>query len=202
MLFRSPDKNHAEHALDAALDMQHALTGLNVKFEKRGWAEIKIGIGLNSGVMSVGDMGSKFRRNYTVLGDAVNLGSRIEGLTKYYGVKILVSEFTQKNQDTKFLFRQVDKVKVKGKKLGIGIYEVICRKSEAGTELLNEIEKNNLALEHYFNKNFVESEHLFSELHKTFPDRLIYSLYLERIAAFKINPPPSDWDGVYVHVSK
>ena len=110
------DKKHAEHAITAALEMQETVAHLKPAFSARGWPEINIGVGLNSGVMSVGDMGSQYRRNYTVLGDAVNLGSRVEGLTKFYGVNLMVTEATQKDQK-KFIFRQLDRVRVKGKKM-------------------------------------------------------------------------------------
>lgn len=195
------DKLHAEHALGAALDMQVAVDKLKPIFKERGWAEVNIGIGLNSGVMSVGDMGSQFRRNYTVLGDAVNLGSRVESLTKYYGVKIMTTENTIKDQ-TKYIFRILDRVKVKGKKLGVAIYEVVAREAEASEELKEEIKKSDRAANLYFDQKWDEAEKLFNELHKANPDVKIYKLYLERIAAFKEAPPPAEWDGVYVHATK
>lgn len=195
------DKDHAEHALSAALDMQTKVDQLKPIFAARGWAEVNIGIGLNTGIMSVGDMGSQFRRNYTVLGDAVNLGSRVESLTKFYGVKIMVSEFTVKDQ-TKFIFRLLDRVRVKGKKIGLGIYEVVCRKAEASNALVEEINLSNKAMECYFNQNFNEAERLFNQLHTTHPDVTIYHLYIERLNEFKKNPPPAAWDGVYVHATK
>ena len=86
------DAEHAAHALEAALAMQKRIRGLDTEFVKSGWPLLHIGVGLNCGAMNVGDMGSKFRRAYTVMGDAVNLASRLEGLTKEYGVGILVSE--------------------------------------------------------------------------------------------------------------
>jgi adenylate cyclase len=181
--------------------MQVAVDKLKPIFAERGWAEVNIGIGLNSGIMSVGDMGSQFRRNYTVLGDAVNLGSRVEGLTKFYGVKIMVSEFTQ-NDQPKFVFRQLDRVRVKGKKVGIGIYEVVCRKKEASEELQHEIMKSDEALNQYFNQNFVEALRMFTELHAAYPEVKLYKLYIERIAEFTAEPPPAEWNGVYVHASK
>jgi len=195
------DKNHASHAIAAALDMQIAVDKLKIDFAKKGLPEIEIGIGLNSGEMSVGDMGSEFRKNYTVLGDAVNLGSRVEGLTKFYGVKIMVTEATQLGQ-TKFIFRQLDRVRVKGKKKGVSIYEVICRKIEANENLLSEIALSNQALEAYFHQEWDEAERLFSSLHSLHPEVKLYHLYLDRISQFKNTPPPADWDGVYAHASK
>lgn len=195
------DKHHARHALSAALEMQTAVTKLQVEFAKHDLPEIQIGIGLNSGEMSVGDMGSKFRRNYTVLGDAVNLASRIEGLTKFYGVKIMVGENTQRNQKL-FLFRQLDRVRVKGKKSGVAIFEVICKLTEASKELQDEIAMSEQALAHYFNQSWTQAKKQFSELHAAHPDVKLYRLYLERIQEFEEIPPSPDWDGVFVHTSK
>ncbi|MDR3478397.1 MAG: adenylate/guanylate cyclase domain-containing protein [Gammaproteobacteria bacterium] len=195
------DKRHAQHAISSALDMQEEVEKLKPVFAARGWAEINIGIGLNTGTMSVGDMGSKFRRNYTVLGDSVNLGSRVESLTKHYGVKIMVTEATQQDQ-SKFLFRQLDRVKVKGKKLGVSIYEVIGRQIDLSDEVKNEIALSDRALNYYFNQQWDDAETLFAELHTAHPTVKLYSLYLERIEGFKQNLPPSDWDGVFAHANK
>jgi adenylate cyclase len=195
------DTEHASHALTAALDMQQAITQLHVEFSTRDWPTVNIGIGLNTGMMSVGDMGSQFRRSYTVLGDSVNLASRIEGLTKYYGVKIMVSEDTQHNQPD-FVFRQLDRVRVKGKKKGITIFEVVCRQSEASIELQHDIELNQKAIDYYLNQSWEKSNELFTLLHHAHPEVKLYTLYLERLAEFQHTPPPHDWDGVFIHTSK
>lgn len=195
------DKNHARHAIAAALEMQAKVKDIQPILTERNWPEIKIGIGINSGVMSVGDMGSRFRRNYTVLGDAVNLASRIEGLTKYYGVNIIVTENTQQNQ-TRFIFRKLDKVTVKGKTEGISIYEVICKREEATPELNQELALYHQALEDYFKQHWEEAFTLMQQLSEAHPEKKIYRLYLERINEFKNHPLPPDWDGIYAHVSK
>lgn len=195
------DQDHAEHALGAALDMQIAVEKLKPAFVERGWAEINIGIGLNSGIMSVGDMGSKFRRNYTVLGDAVNLGSRLEGLTSFYGVKIIASEATTQSQPS-FVFRQLDRVRVKGKKSGINIYEVICRTAEQTEETKNQIQLSDQALDNYFKQEWDLSYQIFNRLNEMYPAVKMYSLYLNRIIGFKENPPSEEWDGVYAHAAK
>jgi adenylate cyclase len=195
------DKEHAKNALFSALEMQAAVIKLQSEFEKRNWPPVSIGIGLNSGEMSVGDMGSKFRRNYTVLGDAVNLASRVEGLTKYYGVKTIVTENTQRHQPL-FVFRQLDRVRVKGKKAAIAIFELICRQSDASNELLKELEQSQQALNHYFQQEWQTAHDLFFQLQQSHPENKFYSLYLNRIAHFEKNPPPAGWDGVYEHTSK
>lgn len=195
------DKKHAQRALLAALEMQTAVTNLQTIFKQRNWPSIHIGIGLNTGIMTVGDMGSKFRRNYTVLGDTVNLASRIEGLTKYYGVKIITTEMTKKNQ-TLFVFREIDRVRVKGKNSAVTLFEVISLRKTISEKLSKEIELSNHALEYYFQKEWQKAQELFSRLHKENPDVKLYSLYLSRIETFLKEPPPANWDGVYSHTTK
>jgi adenylate cyclase len=196
------DKRHAQHAISAALEMQKKLEqDLEPLLLEHGWPEIHIGIGINSGIMTVGDMGSKFRRNYTVLGDAVNLASRIEGLTKFYGVRIIITEATAENQE-KFIIRQLDRVRVKGKEEGIGIYEVIGTKEELTSELNQELEASRLALNYYFERNWEKAKEIFAALNKKHPEEKLYSVYLERLARYEKNPPPEDWQGIYTHAEK
>ena len=114
-------QTHASDALRTALAITPAMHRLEQEFAEKGWPEVKLGIGLNTGIMSVGNMGSEYRIAYTVLGDAVNLGSRLEGLTKQYGVNVIVSEFT-KNSATEYSYKELDKVRVKGKLEPIKIF--------------------------------------------------------------------------------
>ncbi len=123
------DSEHARHALYAALEMMDELKVMQEEFKQRGWPVVNIGIGLNTGNMNVGNMGSEFRVAYTVLGDAVNLGSRLEGLTKEYGVNIIVSEST-KSEISEFLFRELDLVRVKGQNEAVAIFEPVGHKND------------------------------------------------------------------------
>lgn len=195
------DSKHTQHAIQAALEMQRVLKKMNQSFAEKNWPKIKMGIGLNSGLMSVGDMGSKYRLNYTVLGDAVNLASRVETLTKYYGVEIIVTEHTKKDQ-TLFIFRKLDRIKVVGKETSVEIYEPLCLASQATPELLKTVELYHRALAHYFAKEWHDARFLFGELTASHPYTKLYSLFLERIANYQKNPPPENWDGVFVHVNK
>jgi len=195
------DKKHAEHALNAALDMQKEVIKLGPMLAERKWPEINIGIGINTGMMSVGDMGSKFRRNYTVLGDAVNLASRVESLTKYYGVKIIATGSTCENQK-KFVFRLLDRVRVKGKQESVELYQVICKRSELTEAIRKEVELSEAALNLYFQQKWDQAQAAFDSLSKDYPDVKLYPFYLKRIAEFVQDPPPTDWDGVYTHLSK
>ena len=196
-----PDADHAKHALQTAIAMQKGLRDLDVPFAKRGWPELHIGVGLNCGMMSVGDMGSKFRRSYTVMGDSVNLASRLEGLTKEYGVGILVTENIVKKVP-EYLFREVDKVRVKGKLHGVAIFEPVGPQAEAGEETVKEVDRFHRALEAYRAQRWDEAENLMKNLAYAAPKTKLYKLYLERIAHFRRSPPPADWDGVFVFTTK
>jgi adenylate cyclase len=199
-----PDPQHASHALAAAIAMQRDLRLLDEPFEKRGWPKLYIGVGLNCGLMNVGDMGSAFRRSYTVMGDAVNLASRLEGLTKQYGVGILVSENIVKAAP-EYEYKPIDKVQVKGKKLGVAIFEPLGPKGRVDPERAKESARFTGALEAYRTQRWDECEAILRELaHATTEPRLekLYKLYFERLDHFRANPPPADWDGVFVFTTK
>ncbi len=195
------NQNHARHAVKTAMDMLERLNAVRVEFIERGWSAIYIGVGLHTGMMSVGNMGSEFRMAYTVLGDAVNLGSRLEGLTKVYGVEIIVSEATR-DAVPEFAYRELDIVKVKGKDKPIGIYEPIALEEEITDGELAEMEKSKKAISAYRKQDWLIAQPFFEELQKMLPERKLYSIYLERINNFMNNPPPANWDGVFVHTSK
>lgn len=193
------DRHHARHAIESALEMQKQLRALNQAATNK--QEIRIGIGINTGIMSVGNMGSRYRRNYTVLGDAVNLASRIESLTKFYGVDTIISSTTHEHQ-SKFVFRTLDRVKVKGKNAATDLYEVICYQSELTPALKKELNYYHEALNDYFAQQWQIAYDKMNELSKEHPETKIYQIYLERIHTYMQNPLPADWDGVYAHVSK
>jgi adenylate cyclase len=196
-----PDAKHATHALECGLAMQKALRTLDPAFVKKGWPVLHIGVGLNCGTMSVGDMGSAFRRSYTVMGDAVNLASRLEGLTKEYGVGVLVSENIVREAPS-FVYRQVDKVRVKGKLTGVAIFEPVGRQGAVDAGVVAEIERFHEALEHYRRQQWDEAGRRLHELAAASPHTKLYKLYLERIAHFRATPPGENWDGVFVFTTK
>jgi adenylate cyclase len=195
------DKQHAAHAVQAALAMTNALAGLQDDFAAQGWPAIRIGIGLNSGDMVVGNMGSTFRMAYTVLGDAVNLGSRLEALTKYYAVSIIVSEDT-KMLATDFAYRELDRVRVKGRDKPLAIYEVIGLNEELDEHVRTNLQQYQAALDAYRNQDWPQAEALFTSLSQAQPLCRLYAIYLERIARFKGNPPMLGWDGVFSYEQK
>ncbi|MGQ0428860.1 MAG: CHASE2 domain-containing protein [Gammaproteobacteria bacterium] len=189
-----PDQDHARHAVQGAEAMVAEMRALRPAFEARGWPPIEIGVGISSGEMNVGNMGSQFRAAYTVLGDTVNLGSRLEGLTKTYGVDIIASERTVKlAPDLKF--RELDRVRVKGKKEPVGIYEPITAGVEAAATRFGE------ALARYRARDWDGAEIIITELDAAAPHPL-YQLYLGRIRHFRAHPPPPDWDGVFTYEVK
>jgi adenylate cyclase len=190
------DADHAQRALECGLAMQKTLRELDPLFAKKGWPMLRIGVGLNCGTMSVGDMGSHLRRSYTVMGDAVNLASRLENLTKEYGVGVLVSEYVVRAvQD--FVYREVDKVRVKGKREGVAIFEPIGAQGEVSGDTLAEIARFHRALAHFRGRRWDEAEALLKELAAAAPAVKLYRLYRERIAHFRASPPGADWDGVF-----
>ena len=192
---------HAKLALEAGIEMIKKVDEINKTFAARGWPEIRIGVGINTGIMNVGNMGSEFRMAYTVLGDAVNLGSRLEGLTKGYGVDILVSEST-KEAVPEYMFREVDKVRVKGKDLPVSIYQPICLKTELDKHWKDELKLYREAMRLYRNQEWDMAEMNFLNLQKMSRDPALYKVYAERVAVYRKNPPDAKWDGVFTHTSK
>lgn len=195
------DEEHRGNAVKAALEMLEKVEELKPEFEARGYPEVNIGCGINTGFMNVGDMGSTYRRSYTVLGDAVNLGSRLEGLTKFYGIRLLVGEETAKQLDG-FLLRLIDKVKVKGKHEAIECYEPICYEASAGEQLKARVADYHQALEFYHQQQWDEAETRLQAMLEKEPECLLYKVYLERIETLRETPLPEDWDGAFTHTTK
>jgi adenylate cyclase len=189
------DDQHARNGVLAALDMQKERTVLNEKFAARGWPTLNIGVGVNSGNVRVGDMGSQVRRAYTVMGDAVNVASRLEGRTKYYGVGILVGEATR-NQIKDVVFREVDRIKVKGKDEAVTIYEPLGLESAVDRKALDELKIWNQALRSYRAQQWDQVEVHLLNLQRMDAKCGLYKVYVEKVAEKRRNPPPPDWQGV------
>ena len=195
------DAEHASKAVRAGLAMQTALISLNEEFTAKGWPEIKIGVGVNTGQMSVGNMGSEFRKAYTVLGDAVNLGSRLEGITKIYGVCFIVAESTAEKAH-EFYYRELDRVRVKGKAEPVTILEPLGLKTELSAKTIKLAEEFRQALVFYRRQRWDEAQEALEVLLNEDPGGYLYELYLERITIFRDDPPGDYWDGVFTHQSK
>ncbi len=194
------DPDHAANAVRAALALVERVGTLEAEFRSRGWPAIRVGVGISTGPMNVGNMGSQFRMAYTVLGDTVNLGSRLESLTKQYGVSIAVSAATAAAAP-EFLYREIDLVRVKGKHEPVGIFEPLGPLATASEASRHAAARLADALARYRAGDWDRAESLLDSLDAAAPHPL-YAIYRERIAHFRRHPPPPDWDGVFVHESK
>ena len=196
------DPDHALHSIQAAMQMLKATDEISAVFVSEGLPAISVGIGINSGLMNVGDMGSKYRRAYTVLGDAVNLASRLESSTKYYGVSLIVGERTRELALEHFLWRELDLVKVKGKDYPVKVYQPLCLIEEATPELKEEVQLLEEALKAFRTQDFAQSKKIFTQLKQRYPSINQYTLYLERIKTLEKEPPTTDWDGSWTRMDK
>ncbi|CAB1077314.1 Adenylate cyclase (EC [Olavius algarvensis Delta 1 endosymbiont] len=188
------DEEHALHALQAAMSMMAQLKESRQEYADRGLPVIDIGIGINTGIMSVGNFGSRERFDYTVMGDNVNLASRLEGANKEYGTHIIISEFTQNQLDARYYCRFIDKVRVKGKNKAVKIYEPLVE-GAPDSALREEVETFEKALADYRKQNFNRAKEVMTALYRANPLKL-YAFYLHRINNYLQAPPGRDWDGV------
>jgi adenylate cyclase len=174
--------HHADQALKSALEQFRALEHLNISLAEKSLPSIDIGIGIHTGEVVVGEMGSKDRSDYTIIGDSVNLCSRIEGLCKAYGVRLLISEDTLKKVTQNYKIREVDRVQVKGKEESVVIYEVIDFGFFDDKEMQRE-SKYKEALELYYKNQFLEAGVLFDELFTEYNIKL-FKIYANRCQKF------------------
>ena len=195
------DPGHARQGVISAMAMQTELDKLRAQMLARGWPDIRIGIGVNTGNMRVGDMGSKLRKAYTVMGDAVNLGSRLEGLTRVYGVGIIVGPNT-KQVVKDIVFRELDRVKVKGKDEPVDIFEPIGIEGQVENKVMDEIKVWHKVLRAYRAQKWDEAEMDLFNVQRMSPDCKLYQLYFERIKQCRADPPGPDWDGVTAFTTK
>ncbi len=195
------DKDHPRNGVLAALEMLRECDTLNKKFTARGWPSLKIGIGVNSGNVRVGDMGSKQRKAYTAMGDAVNVASRLEGRTKYYGAGILVGETTRALVKD-VVFREIDKIKVKGKDEAITIYEPMGLEAEIEKKVLDELKLWHQTIRSYRSRQWDQVEVNLLNLQRMNPGCALYELYANEVAGKRRKPPPADWNGVTVFDEK
>jgi len=195
------DPQQARNAVLAALAMQQECSVLNQRFKSRGWPELRIGIGINSGNVRVGDMGSQLRRAYTAMGDAVNVASRLEARTKGYGVGILVGGATRERV-VDIAFREVDRIKVKGKDEPVTIYEPLGVAAELERRLQEELKAWSHVLRDYRAQRWDEADVSLLNLQRSNPASGLYRAYAEFVAEKRRNPPPADWDGVTVFAEK
>lgn len=185
---------HAHLAVKSAMEMANAVREINAEHRANGLPEIGIGIGLNTGTMCVGDMGSNIRRSYTVIGDAVNLGSRLEGLSKIYGVDIVVSENTKK-MASDFAWQELDRVRVKGKEQAVSIYWPLAPLARISSEGAEELKMWAAFLRAYRAQNWDQADVLLINLMRLNVKKYLYQLYAERVASMRLLPFDPEWDG-------
>ena len=185
---------HAHLAVKSALEMANAVRGINEEHRAKGMPEIGIGVGVNTGYMCVGDMGSNIRRSYTVVGDAVNLGSRLEGLSKVYGIEIVVSESTRKLAPD-FAWQELDKVRVKGKDVAVSIFWPVCELSQLSKEMAAELKTWGNFLKVYRAQDWDQADVLLLNLMRMNAKKYLYQLYSERVASMRLLPFDPEWDG-------
>ncbi|MDX8121240.1 adenylate/guanylate cyclase domain-containing protein [Janthinobacterium sp. GMG2] len=187
--------DHASRAVASALLMQGSAARLNQQFCARGWPALRIGIGINTGPMHVGDMGSRIRRAYTVMGDSVNLAARLEGASKLYGVGIVVGEATRAAAPD-FLYRELDRVRVVGKQEAVAIFEPRCPLAGAPAAELAQLERWHAVLASLRASDWAAAGAQLARLQADFPGDGLYRLYAARLEQYQNAPPPAGWDGV------
>jgi len=196
-----PDEDHAQNALEAAFLMQEKMIDVNKNLTERGLPNIAMCIGLNTGIMRVGNMGSEFRMAYTVIGDSVNLAARLEALTRNYGVGIMLGEATRKAlKET--LCIELDKVRVKGKEVPVSVYEPLAFLKDMTPDHSFMLENHRSAMQAYRQQNWDKAEEIFRQLIQRFPEVDLFPMYIDRIASFREASPGSEWDGVYRYTTK
>jgi adenylate cyclase len=193
-----PLPDHPAQAAATALEMLEKLDDLKKRTDIPGVDRLKIGIGLNTGEVTVGNLGSNAFMDYTIIGDAVNLASRLEGLNKFYGTDILLSEFTANLLDDRFLVRDLDIVKVKGKETAVTIYELAGWRERCGSERLAGCEIFTRGVRAYRRRDWDEAESLFRLVLEKIPADPPARLYLERIARLREGQPGPEWCGITI----
>jgi adenylate cyclase len=193
-------KDHPQRAVRCGLAMIRALHGLNRELRAGDQGTLSIGVGINTGIVVAGNMGSVNRLNYTVIGDEVNLSSRLEGLTKYYGAAMIVSDSTQTRCED-MAFRELDIVRVKGKEEPVTIFEPIDGDNDRWDAAADATEQFGQVLSCYRALDLDGADRHLAELESRYPEDPLLALYRQRVEAFRA-APPSDWDGVTVFSTK
>ena len=195
------DTHHATHAVQAAMAMQQALDALNRSFAARAWPPLKIGVGICTGLVRVGDMGSVERRAYTAMGNTVNTASRLEARTRHYSVGILVSEDTV-NQTPEIAYREVDLVQLKGQSRPVRVYEPVSTNDALDPEKAAELKLWRTFLGRYRSQAWSEAQALLEALRSARPEDGLYAYYQQRLTDVRSQDLPPDWDAVNVFNEK
>jgi adenylate cyclase len=192
--------NDAQNAVRTALAMQEAMAALNARNRAAGLAEVEAGIGVHTGLVVAGNLGSQTRLNYTVIGDSVNLSARLEGLTRKYHVANIVSDTTRQSAPG-FIYRELDLVRVAGKREPVRIFEVIGEEGAIDAATVQELTAFSAALQAYRARQWDEAQAMFEELGGAAAANL-YRVYLDRIPELRALELPSNWDAVFTFDKK
>ena len=198
-----PLENHGWMAVQSALDMRHRLAEFNAARQHTSQPQIKIGIGISSGEVVSGNIGSQKRMDYTVIGDGVNISSRLEGVTKEYGCDIILSEYTYNRCRDRIWVRELDRIRVKGKAHPIGIYELIGdRTTRLETRMADLLDLYHTGRTAYTSRDFTKAIRYFEQAQLLYPDDRAIAVHLDRARHYLITPPPANWDGVHTMTTK
>ncbi len=202
------EQGHAVRACTAALEMMKRVRELQKQWEEQGKPSLEIGIGLNTGVASVGNMGSALRYGYTALGDAVNLSSRLEGLNKDYGTHIIANETTYRSaKNDGFVFRELDLMRVKGKLQPVTIYQLMGRQADfdaggSAEDVRLQVDLFAHARQLYQHRQWEAAQRAFQEILDKWPADGPSRVYWKRCQDYLFEEPPANWDGVFVMTHK
>lgn len=197
--------DHAKRCVKAGFEMTRGMRGLNREFVEKGYPELRVGIGVHTGEVVLGNIGSEKKLDYTIIGDHVNLTSRMEGLTKSYGCDMLISESTYRELNGSFPCRVIDNVRVKGKEEPIKIYSVLALDSDPKEELERKRKMAGFfdtAFDHYMNRNFVDAMKMYTKASGFQKTDKVSEIFVQRCRDYIEHPPPDNWDGVFTMTTK
>lgn len=194
--------DHAARAMESVLCCRERLAELNSEWAAQGFPVLPTRFGLATGPVTVGNVGSPARMVYTAVGDTINLASRLEGLNRFYGTWVMVSEGVRNAAGDAFVWRRLDRVRAKGKNRPIDLYELLGRSGEVDADRLRFAARYEEALDEYVRREFANSERLLSALLADYPDDLSVGRLLDLARAFQVEPPAADWDGTTVYRQK
>jgi len=197
-----PFEDHALRACLVAIDMQKRLQEMRTVWKAQGKHELYMRIGMNTGPMVIGNMGSKTRMDYTMMGDSVNLAARLEGVNKLYKTETMISEFTFEKVKGDIQTRELDRIRVMGKKEPVKIYEVLGRKGELNSQFEAILPLFNQGLQYYSNREWDEALACFEKVLRIREEDGPSLTYRLRCIDYQFQPPPDNWDGVYEMLSK
>lgn len=206
-----PDARHAEQACAAALGVQKAVDTLGAAGRERPHLlarqpalrrGLATRIGIHTGPLVVGNVGSRLRVEYTAVGDTVNVASRLEGANKIFSTRILVSEATRRAIGERFVLRELDRLRAKGKKAPLLCYELVGAAGDVPARTLSLLERFREGLALYRERRFAEALRVFEQLAAGFPEDGPSRVYRDRCVLLADRPPPEDWDGIFVQEEK